>query len=58
MCFKHMVQPVPQRATPYVVASPRATDAIGCALRGAYVRQPLPDDMLMLVNALNGRSQA
>lgn len=54
MCFKHMAQLVPQCATPYVVDRPRAADAIGCALRDAYGRQPLPDDLSALLCALNG----
>ena len=54
MCFKTMAHVASQSATPYVVARPRASDAIGCALRDVYVRQPLPEDMAALLRSLNG----
>jgi len=38
-----------------IVAKPRATDAIGFALRDAYGRDAaLPDDLAMLLRRLNG----
>lgn len=38
---------------PYVVASPRSSDAVGSALRTAYRDSRLPDDMLTLLGKLN-----
>ncbi len=37
----------------YVVGSPRTTDAIGHALRGAFAASHLPDDLLMLLRRLD-----
>lgn len=41
--------------TAYQVAAPRASDAIGLALRDAYERDyGLPDDMAQMLRRLNG----
>ncbi len=37
----------------YVVRSPRATDAIGHALRGVFGHAPLPDDLSMLLRRID-----
>lgn len=39
--------------TLYVVRQPHASDAIGSALRSAYGRDSLPDDMLRLIRQLD-----
>ena len=54
MCFRRMGQQMPASDTSYVVSRPRASDAIGCALRNAYGEPALPDDMAELLARLNG----
>lgn len=41
----------------YVVDRPRDCDAVGGALRNAYGRTDLPDDMQSLLDSLNGIDQ-
>ena len=53
MCFKAMNPSASRSETAYVVTLPRASDAVGCALRDAYARVPLPRDMAMLVARLD-----
>ena len=44
--------------TVYRVESPHASDAIGMALRDAFVRETgLPDDMAMMLHQLNGHDR-
>ncbi len=38
----------------YVVTRPRAGDAVGAALRSAYLDRALPEDMQALLRKLNG----
>ena len=57
MCFKVMTHPVPQPATPYVVAKPQVSDAVGCALRDAFNGQPMPEDMLKLLARLDDQNR-
>lgn len=41
---------------PYRVEAPRASDAVGAALREAFEREiGLPDDMVAMLHRLNGR---
>lgn len=42
----------------YVVGRPRATDAVGAALRSAYLDRALPEDMQALLRKLNGHHGA
>ena len=49
-----MTNPVPQLQTSYIVMGPRASDAVGTALRSAYNHETLPADMQILINQLNG----
>lgn len=41
------------RRNDYVVRRPRATDALGHALRGVFDSAPLPDDLSMLLKRLD-----
>ena len=52
--------PAPTAPTPtFRVELPRASDAIGSALRGAYDAEPrLPDEMTELLRALDGARAA
>lgn len=55
-----MTRPTPRSATTasppaYQVEAPRASDAIGLALRDAYERDlGLPEDMAKMLRSLNG----
>jgi hypothetical protein len=57
MCLNIMSRPEPQPEAHYVVTRPRASDAIGCALRDAYDRELPPADMLTLLRQLNGNGE-
>lgn len=58
--FTGMTRPNPRTASTasqpaYQVEAPRASDAIGLALRDAYERDlGLPDDMAAMLRSLNG----
>lgn len=58
--FSRMTRPNPRTASTaslatYQVEAPRASDAIGLALRDAYERDlGLPDDMARMLRSLNG----
>ncbi len=55
MCSDAMAHSAPRSASPYVVAVPRASDAVGAVLRDAYDRdRSIPDDMASLLQQLNG----
>lgn len=42
-----------------IVSRPRAADAVGVALRNAFVRDcNVPDDMMVLLARLNGNGRA
>jgi hypothetical protein len=62
--FKVMTRPTPRSASTaslpaYQVEAPRASDAIGLALRDAYERDlGLPEDMAAMLRSLNGSSGA
>lgn len=55
MCFSRMNCQHTPRTASYVVGTPRASDALGSALRDAYRRDAaLPEDLAQLLRQLNG----
>ena len=53
-----MGQPLKFSQASYVVDRPRDCDAVGGALRNAYGRQELPNDMQALLDSLDGIEQS